>query len=268
MKEFITDEAQLRVHNSFANYPLEGFGKQELCFFLMLCTKVKDSTDLDIRVNYREHMCPSYNSAKKVREQLKKLAEQLVCANGTFVNPEGKIVVGTFFYSFVFDDDHAICRVNKDLVDVLVNVSKHYTMLDLQQIFTLKSPYAIKLYRKLKQFEYTGKYMTNIADFRDIMGIPDTSRVNDIISRIVKPAVKELSAFFSELSVANIVDTAPGSPIVGLNFTWQAKKALTDEQKAVIEERGKKKKAYSEFDERDYTIGEMLEMEKRLLEIK
>ena len=58
---------------------------------------------------------------------------------------------------------------------------------------SLSSKYTKTIYRYLKQFRNTGLWKIKYKDFKEILGIPSSYQTCNIETRIIKPAIKQLT---------------------------------------------------------------------------
>ena len=105
-------------------------------------------------------------------------------------------------YAFVcFDSlkfDYSTSKVHihaqKDFYNIIKNYKLGFTSFELLEFADLSSTYTKILYRLLKQFRKTGLCVISIEKFRELMQVPDSYDMCDIDARVLKQAIKELSA--------------------------------------------------------------------------
>ena len=81
----------------------------------------------------------------------------------------------------------------KTFYDMIINYKYGFTAFELGEFVSLSSKYTKTLYRLLKQYRTTGKFIIKLPDFLEIMGIPSSYRMRDIDKQILQPAIKELA---------------------------------------------------------------------------
>ena len=78
---------------------------------------------------------------------------------------------------------------------------------------------------RLKQWKSTGKWEVTFDEFKRVMAIPDSYRMSDIDTRILKPAELDLAPFFTGLEIKkldrNNKISGKGRPVKKLVFTFQ-----------------------------------------------
>ena len=73
------------------------------------------------------------------------------------------------------------------------------------------------------QFRSSGYLVIGIEDFRKRLDIPESYQMFNIDQRILKPALKELSAYFNDLKFKKI-KAKKGNKIAKLEFTFSGLK--------------------------------------------
>lgn len=187
-------------HNLMNQIIFKNFQKRDYDFFMALCSQLRDQDTNKIILTFREiKELSNYNlSTKNERfiSELKRMNEK---------------------FKFLFND-----------------LNREFTELDLKIFTTLKSRYSKALYRKLKQFRFTGFYIVKINELRQVLDVPKSFSPNKIITRAINPAIDELKEYFPGLHVVKDIDTTRGNPITGFAFKFkkqQTKNAATDATK-------------------------------------
>lgn len=254
---------ELRVHNNFNDFRLKNMNKSEIILFMLLCLMVNREVD-DYNIPYVAILRDNHftqDTFAKVKALLVQLAKKLAAEASIYKNRDGVIIVDSLFgFRFWPDKNYFTVKVNPDLKEMIIDVNENYTILDIDIMNSFKSIHAVKLYRKLKQFNYTGLYVATKEDYYDMAGIELTSPVGNTISRVILPAVEELKATFPNLSFEKVTEygneRGKGSTVTGFKFTWTPEeRTLTEEQKKAIE----KKKAQVVVDEVNNTQPEIVE---------
>lgn len=78
-----------------------------------------------------------------------------------------------------------------------------YSSLELQESVQLKSSYSKALYNKLRKLRDCAepKWIVSLEDFKEYFEVPRSYKSGEIDKKILKPAISELSAFFTNLQV-------------------------------------------------------------------
>ena len=80
------------------------------------------------------------------------------------------------------------------------------------------------MYRQLKQWKKKGEKEYSVAEFRELLSIPDSYKASHIDSRILKPIQKELSKCFDNFKIKAIKKRTKGNPIIAYQFSWTPEK--------------------------------------------
>lgn len=159
-------------------------------------------------------------------------------------NLYGKETINLFnSYKIFFHDrsftqfSHLELKINETFKYLVNELTKDFTEFELLEFIGINGKYAKTLYRLLKQFRNTGNlsiFKCNWQDFCDIMQIPNNYTQSKIDEKILKPAIKELSAepnlftnekqtIFKNLTYKKIKDPKSrgrGGKVIGIEFTF------------------------------------------------
>lgn len=92
-----------------------------------------------------------------------------------------------------YNEPILIIKAQDDFYKIIKSYELGFTRFELLEFADLTSTYAKIIYRLLKQFRATGMLHISIEEFRRVLKIPDSYGMNDIDSRVLKPAIKELT---------------------------------------------------------------------------
>lgn len=84
-------------------------------------------------------------------------------------------------------------KVNEDFRYLIAYLTRDFIQYELEEFIFLNSRYTKTIYRYLKQFRTAGEWGISLANFRELLDIPANYRMCDIDTRILKPAIKQLS---------------------------------------------------------------------------
>lgn len=128
-------------------------------------------------------------------------------------------------------------KISPDFIYTLKDLTKDFTIFELQEFIKVKGKYSKILYRLLKQFKTTGEFITyskKWEEFCEILEIPINYKMCDIDKRILEPAIKELSNYFKDLRCIKIKDKKArgrGGKVIGIEFRFTPRKELEDNKK-------------------------------------
>lgn len=109
-----------------------------------------------------------------------------------------------------------------EIAPYLTMLHKRFTSYRLEEVASLRSTYAIRLFEMLAQYSDTGLFLTTVADFKQRLGIEDKyDRFSNLKARVIEPAVKDLLAKTSlEISWKGI---KKGKAVDRLEFRFEEK---------------------------------------------
>lgn len=226
-------------HNLINQITFKNFQKRDYDFFMALCSQLRDQDTKKIILTFKEiKELSNYNlSTKNERfiSELKRMNEKLKSISST-IETENKISMFVLFHTFDIDKDEQTLTVsvNEKFKFLFNDLNREFTELDLKIFTSLKSRYSKALYRKLKQFRFTGFYIVKINELQQVLDVPKSFSPNKIITRAINPAIDELKEYFPGLHVVKDIDTTRGNPITGFAFKFkkqQTKNTTTDATK-------------------------------------
>ena len=98
------------------------------------------------------------------------------------------------------------------------NLSKNFTLFELQEFNELSSTYSKHMFRLLKQYKHTGYYKVSVDEFKRLLNVPESYTMRKITDKILSIVLKELSDNFIDLKVNKIKD---GRVIKFLEFSFK-----------------------------------------------
>ncbi len=219
---------ELVKYNNYLNaLEFKGFTASDYDFLMYLCAVMRDQ-DEDIitlslneikrLVNYDMHV--STEEFGKLLESMNKKLMQITAS----VKDGSRTIQFVLFPTFIsdFKTNTLTVRVNPDFKYLLNELTKNFTMFELQEFIELNSKYSKTLYRLLKQYRNTGEYHVNVDELRKLLGCPESYPNNIFMSQVIAPAVKELQKDFPLLKCETIRAQKRGRPVVGYYFTFRA----------------------------------------------
>ena len=82
-----------------------------------------------------------------------------------------------------------------EIAPYLTMLHKRFTSYRLEEVASLRSTYAIRLFEMLSQYSDTGVFLITVADFKQRLGIEDKyDRFSNLKARVIQPAIKDLQA--------------------------------------------------------------------------
>jgi len=217
----------VKYQNKLNMIALKDFNAKEMDLFFALCAKMKDSGVKPIVFSF---------------EELRELSNYKITATSHFIKDLDslytKMLQLTYQEGLFDDDDEGFRRfvlftefevstkrqtvkviVNSKLESVLNNLTTEFNKFELVAFTEINSKYTKTLFRLLMQFKSTGLYIVDLEEFRTLLDIPKSYRIDNIDQRILKPALDELQAYFKNLKLEKI-KAKKGNKIEKLKFTF------------------------------------------------
>lgn len=204
--------------------PLRDFTSTEINLFFSMCNKLKERNTEELKIPFDElkHLS-SYEQTEKKRfiNDLKRIYDKVLKL--TYTEYSGlsfkKFVLFTA-YEVNADEDYLTISVNPKLKHILNELTGDFTKFELEELTHIKSTYSKNMYRLLKQFKHTGYFKIHMNDFRERLDVPESYRMTNINTSILKPIIKDLSPLFKDLRI-NKVRGKKGRQIEWLEFVFR-----------------------------------------------
>lgn len=228
-------ELVVKYQNELNLVPLKSFNSKEMDLFFSLCARMKDKGMDNVHFSF---------------EELKHLSDYHFTGNDRFVNDLRSLYKKMLSLSYETDEidksgDRIIknfvlftgfeINVSKQYVDVSVNpkleniingLTSEFSKFELSAFTSIRSTYAKTLFRLLIQYKNTGYYVVKIENFRELMNIPEYYKMGNIDQTVLKPALRELDNYFTDLSLTK-VKAKKGNKIAKLEFRFSGLKTDT-----------------------------------------
>ena len=152
------------------------------------------NSQTSVRITAKEFAETFPIDPKKSYEELRSATNELFERRITEVN--GKKVEKLRWVSKVAYHDGegwAELTFSPDILPLLTLLQNKFTKYNLQRVAGLRSQYSIRIFEMCAQFAGTGMLRIEIADLIKRLDLPYT-RYNDIVRRVIDPAVAELKA--------------------------------------------------------------------------
>lgn len=280
----------VKYDNYLNTVHFNGLKANELNVIMSLCAKMSEHGNEKVTFTYNElknYMFIRHTTDDELRKAIKSAAKKFRDVNGEVELPDGKTVYFDLFPTQIDDSKNRTfsIRVNEDVLFILNDLTKNFTVFELKEFVKISGKYSKHLYRLLKQFRNTGKYVVSLENLRIYLDIPKSCENKKIKQKILDPAVKELveQGIFKNLICEPQKDSKRGSPVIGYTFTFEPEKARGNgngegrlqEQDLEQGQKQRKKKTggmtqsaveYNSYPQRDYTEEVFAELEQCLLE--
>ena len=217
----------VKYNNRLNTITFKNFLASDCNFFMFICYKLKNKKECTIQVTFQE-----IRDAVNLRKESNiELEEALLSLNDKLLATTGRIKDGgvtrqfTLFNEFITDVDNQLLTVSvNEKYAYILNYFKEgfYTKFEFQEFMLLTSKHSKTLYRLLKQFRTTGKYMVYTDDLKKYM---DCSNMETryFTRDVIKKAMKELQEkeCFQDLALTTTRSNNHGGTIKTFTFTFK-----------------------------------------------
>lgn len=211
--------AIVKYHNDINKINFSLFKEKEMDLLFCLLYKFKDLGTKEQTLDFHElKELSEHKRMDRFIEDLSKVYDKLLRTTYKLEN-DGIIEKFTIFNHYKLDtiERKATITINNTFQYLLNELIGNYTLLDLKEFISLKGSYPKTLFRLLKQWEATKKYIIKMQDFKDLMGIPENYKMFNIDQKILVPCLEQLGQHFKNLKVEKI---KKGVKIDSLKFSW------------------------------------------------
>lgn len=260
----------VKYDNYMNSLSFKKFKSVELDLLMTLCNRLRDKDVNSVTFPFSELKSLSgdtKHSNKDFIESLKSMNRKLMEITCE-VEFDGKIIMFVLFPTFEIDihkETLTIC-VNERFKFILNEITKNFTRFDLKDFVSLGSKYSKNLFRLLKQFRTTGVYETDINDFRERMGCPESYSNKYVMDLIIKPCLNELEKYFNNLECIVKYAHKRGKPVIGYIFTFTPESRVIEadqsQDKMNKSDQSQQQNGFANFHQREYDYDSL---EKELL---
>lgn len=223
--EIIEKQEIVKFHNDLNKIKFNEFNLYDYKIFFVACVKVLEKGDNLIEIDFSELRkileLTKRNtvSTEYLENMILETANKLAKINFNIENRffKGFSTLFTDFYIPKEGEKKLYVRINEKTKYILNNLVRNFTLANLQLLNSLTSKYSYRLYLELKQFENIddeNKFEKDqklycwrnfeITNFREIMDIPESYKMNDIDKRVLKPSLKELQIYFEDIFITKV----------------------------------------------------------------
>lgn len=220
-----------KYHNDMNGVRFHKFTKNELDIFFAICTEMRDKNVDEVAFTFKEVKELAKYSAKDNKRFLKELESSY----NKLIELPFKIEHETGYTKFVlftryrvdYEKEIVEIKVNSEFSYILNELTSNFTIFELDEFTSLRSSYSKNMYKILKQFKSTGKYIVKIEQFRELLDIPEWYQMTHINSRVIAPIKKELPTIFKNFKIEKL---KKGRSIDQLIFTFDPQNKKMNEE--------------------------------------
>lgn len=213
------------------------FNATDFNLFFALCVKAREQGTDIISLSYDElRKLTNYKSTSNDRfaEDITRMNQKLMSISCMIEAKPGLQIQFNLFCTFWNDKKcrKLTVRVNPEFLFVLNDILSNYTRFDLPPFVSLNSKYSKELFKHFRQWSSVGKCSYSIDELREMLGVPKTYSNGLFYSKILGPAIEELSdkMCFSFLKCTPHYSKNRGHKVTGYTFTWKATKPRQTEK--------------------------------------
>ena len=212
----------LKYHNDMNLIAFKDFSQRELNIFFSLCLLMKEKGTGEITLSYDKikNVIPDrFESNTKFEEILESVYDKLLQLRleSRDKNKIEKFILFTS-YKIHVNEKTVTINTNSDYSYILNNLSKNFTLFELQEFNELSSTYSKHMFRLLKQYRSTGFFRINVEEFRRLLDVPKSYTMKKIGVKVLGPIEKELVSYFKDFKIKKIKE---GRSITNLEFTFK-----------------------------------------------
>lgn len=191
----------VRYNNGLNTVPLRNFTPIEMDIFWSICSKMKRKNSQEVTFEFdifkelakydRREKESFYNALKSTWNKMKSLNYQFEDSN--------YFEELLLFQRFAIDKDNekVIIQASERFEFILNSIGTNFTRFELENMTRLSSSYTKEIYRQLMAHRdiktRKGAWYIKVADFREVLAIPDSYRMTDIDRQIFNVAKKEFT---------------------------------------------------------------------------
>ena len=171
---------------------------QEQRLLLCLCSKIKpDDQDFQPYTFSARALADEIGiGGNNFYSNLKKTTRSILLKTLTVYKPSGILQAGWLSSAEYFDKEGALeLCFDPKLKPYLLQVKAGFTAYRLAEALSFKSKYSLRVFEVAKRFQAKGKYVFDLKEFREMIGLADNELVNygHFRTRVLEPAVKEIN---------------------------------------------------------------------------
>lgn len=223
----------IQYHNDLNLVAFKDFGSRELNIFFSICAIMRNKSTEEIHISFDEIKQITNTFFRNETEFVKYLRStnrkflKLTCG---YELENGNLVDFVLFPTFEIDlnDKFLKVEVNKRFSYIINELTKNFTIFELQEFNTLSSTYSKNMFRLLKQYKSTGYLKISVEEFRRLLDVPDSYDMRKISTRILEQIKKELPLYFDNLHINKIKE---GRSIKYFEFMFTPQKPQIHQEK-------------------------------------
>ncbi|EAI3697138.1 replication initiation protein [Campylobacter jejuni] len=250
----------LVYHNDLNCFTFKNFKAVDYNLFFTICyyasQNIKTSKNIiPISLSFEQlrDFLPQEKNKKRFYENVVEFAlklNNLKTSNLTLDNEGYRIYsVSSFFDEIAVNEkeEKIVFKIKEKWLDLIVNVVREYTILDLRNFCKISNKYTKNLYRYLSQWQGTGEFIIPFEKFNLLLDIPASYDIDKIEQRIIFPSIKlfKENNYFKNLEYIKEKDKTKqgqGGQVTTFTFTFDIPEERKDKTLALNKKWGRRRK--------------------------
>ncbi|QWU80886.1 replication initiation protein (rep_3 family) (plasmid) [Campylobacter novaezeelandiae] len=193
----------LIYHNDLNCFTFKNFKSVDYNLFFTICyyaskniKSTKNIIPISLSFEQLRDFLPQEKNKKRFYENVVAFAVKLnnLKTSNYFLDNEGYRIysVSSFFDEITVNEkeENIIFKIKEKWLNLIVNVVKEYTIVDLKTFCKISNKYTKNLYRYLSQWQSTGEFIIPFEKFNILLDIPASYDIEKIEKRIIFPSIK------------------------------------------------------------------------------
>lgn len=219
-------QLSVEYENRFNQIIFKDFTEADFNIFFILCAVAKNQRARIINISFEQmrEFVENDKNKKRFYKNIVDFAKKLnsLKAQKSQIDEEGyeRFSAYTFFERIIADEKTCVLsiKVTESSLELINELTSHFTSFELREFCSLNNKYTKNLYRLLKQYQATGKYVVKYARFKELMSIPSSYETRDIDKQVLKPSILKLietspytnKPYFENLAYKKIKENTKG----------------------------------------------------------
>lgn len=220
-----------KYDNELNSIPLSHLTRTETNLFFSIISKMRDRGTEKVRFYFDELKNLSDYRGKNMDrfiDSMLKLYKKMLTLNFGITSKNGLVHEQFIMFSeFKIDAESEYPYVDIKIYEKavpLLNELSTWVRFSLKEFNDIHSVYAKTLFRLFKQFRTTGKVILPVEKFNELLDVPKSYKQWHVNTKILKPAMEELSKYFDNLKVEKEYFKKRGRPLKSYTFTFKPDK--------------------------------------------
>ena len=184
----------VKYHNDLNTVQMRKWTTEEMNFFFSIVAKAKEKGTQKI-IFTKEQLTELAKYDEKHHLRFKDTLNKVVkhVSRLQYVEETShSLKIMNLFQTFKVDwnndysDVNVTVRLSEDFEYVLNQFELNFTYFSLEEFVNLKSTYSKQMYRQLKQWKKKGEKEYSVAEFRELLSIPDSYKASHIDSKRIE----------------------------------------------------------------------------------